>query len=101
MATTFKAVVYADNKRQDGTYNVKIRLTHRRQTLKLSTNIYVASHQLTRSLKIKDQSVIDATTQIIMRWRSIVGALGAVADSLTAKQIVEHLKREELRKQDL
>ena len=99
MATTFKAVVYADNKRQDGTYNVKIRLTHRRQTLKLSTNIYVASHQLTRSLKIKDQSVIDATTQIIMRWRSIVGALGAVADSLTAKQIVEHIQREELRKQ--
>ena len=57
MPTTFKAVVYADNKRKDGTYNVKIRMTHRRQSLKLSTNIYVAAHQLTRSLKLKDQAV--------------------------------------------
>ena len=59
MPTTFKPVVYADNKRQDGTYNVKIRVTHRRQTLKLSTNMYVAAHQMTRALKLKDQSIID------------------------------------------
>ena len=57
MPTTFKPVVYADNKRQDGTYNVKIRVTHRRQTLKLSTNMYVAAHQMTRALKLKDQSI--------------------------------------------
>lgn len=56
MPTTFKPVVYADNKRQDGTYNVKIRVTHRRQTLKLSTNMYVAAHQMTRALKLKDQA---------------------------------------------
>lgn len=99
MPTTFKAVVYADNKRQDGTYNVKIRLTHRRQSLKISTNIYVASHQLTRSLKIKDQSVVDETARIITSWRTIVGTLGVAADTLTAKQIVEYIKQTELRDQ--
>lgn len=99
MPTTFKTVVYADNKRQDGTYNVKIRLTHRRQSLKISTNIYVDTRQLTRSLKIKDQSIIDETNKIISRWRTIVGTLGTAADALTAKQIVEHIKQTELRKQ--
>lgn len=64
MPTTFKPVVYADNKRQDGTYNVKIRVTHRRQTLKLSTNMYVAAHQMTRALKLKDQSIIDEAKRI-------------------------------------
>lgn len=99
MPTTFKAVVYADNKRRDGTYNVKIRLTHRRQSLKISTNIYVGAHQLTRSFKIKDQSVADETAKIIIRWRTIVGTLGTAADSFTAKQIVEHIKQTELREQ--
>lgn len=99
MPTTFKAVVYADNKRKDGTYNVKIRMTHRRQSLKLSTNIYVAAHQLTRSLKLKDQAVIDETTNLITRWRGIVGTLGASADAMTAKQVYEHIRQTELREQ--
>lgn len=95
MPTTFKAVVYADNRRKDGTYNVKIRVTHRRQSLKISTNIYVAAHQLTRSLKIKDETVIDETDRIIRSWRSIVGTLGAAADVMTAKEVVEYIKRTE------
>ena len=99
MPTTFKAVVYADNKRKDGTYNVKIRMTHRRQSLKLSTNIYVAAHQLTRSLKLKDQAVIDETSHLITRWRGIVGTLGAPADTMTAKQVYEHIRQTELREQ--
>ena len=92
MPTTFKPVVYADNKRQDGTYNVKIRVTHRRQTLKLSTNMYVAAHQMTRALKLKDQSIIDEAKRIIDNWRAIVGRLGAAADVMTVRQVVDYIK---------
>lgn len=95
MPTTFKPVVYADNKRQDGTYNVKIRVTHRRQTLKLSTNMYVAAHQMTRALKLKDQSIIDEAKRIIDNWRAIVGRLGAAADVMTVRQVVDHIKQTE------
>ena len=95
MPTTFKPVVYADNKRQDGTYNVKIRVTHRRQTLKLSTNMYVAAHQMTRALKLKDQSIIDEAKRIIDNWRAIVGRLGAAADVMTVRQVVDYIKQTE------
>ena len=91
MPTTFKPVIYADNKRQDGTYNVKIRVTHRRQTLKLSTNMYVAAHQMTRALKLKDQSIIDEAKRIIDNWRAIVGRLGAAADVMTVRQVVDYI----------
>lgn len=91
MPTTFKAVVYADNKRQDGTYNVKIRITHNRRTLKISTNLYARSEDLTRSLKIKNQIYVDQTDDIIRRWRKIVTQLEGVADTMDVKQIVEHI----------
>lgn len=91
MATTFKAVVYADNKRQDGTYNIKIRITHNRKNLKVSTNLYAGPNDLTRSLKLKNQDYIDQTQDMIVRWRKIVAKLGPVADSMDVKQIVEHI----------
>ena len=97
MPTTFKALVYADNKRRDGTYNVKIRVTHNRSSLKVSTNIYVKSSQLTRSLKIKDAEVLDLTDKIISRWRNVVMALGFSSDDMTAKQVVEYIKNTERR----
>ncbi len=65
MGTTFKAVVYADNKKKDGTYNVKIRVTHNRRSLKVSTNIYVFPDDLGRKLQIKNQEVIDLADDLI------------------------------------
>lgn len=63
MSTTFKAAVYKDNLKQDGTRNVKIRATHQRATRKVSTNIYVSAHQMTRGLKLKNQDVIHLVPQ--------------------------------------
>jgi integrase len=92
MGTTFKAVVYADNKKQDGTYNVKIRVTHNRRSLKVSTNIYVFPDDLGRKLQIKNQETIDQTDDLIRNWRKIVNRLGYTADAMDVKQIVEHIK---------
>lgn len=46
---TFKAEVYKHQKRSDGTWNVKIRVTHNRQKKYLSTPIYVKQDDITRS----------------------------------------------------
>lgn len=91
MATTFKAMVYSDTKRRDGTYNIKIRVTHNRRNLKVSTNLYAEPKDLTRSLKIKRREYIDQTNAIIERWRGIVTKLGKSADTMDVKQIVEHI----------
>lgn len=97
MPITLKALVYADNRRRDGTYNVKIRVTHKRVSIKVATNIYVDSSQLTRGLKIKDERVNDQTDRIISRWRYIVGSLGIAADAMTAREVVDYIKQEEMR----
>ncbi|MDR2885621.1 MAG: site-specific integrase [Rikenellaceae bacterium] len=91
MATTYKAVVYKDDKRKDGTYNVKIRLTHNRQSLRLSTTIYVGADDLTRGLKIKTQDYIDQTDDLIKSWRKITNTLGASADLMDVKQVHRYI----------
>lgn len=50
---TFKAEVYAHQKKEDGTYNIKIRVTHNKKKKYLATVWYVTQKDLTRSLKIK------------------------------------------------
>ena len=47
---TFKAEVYAHQKREDGTYNIKIRVTQNKRKKYLATVWYVSKEDLTRSL---------------------------------------------------
>lgn len=92
MATTFKTVVYADSRRRDGTYNVKIRVTHNRRSLKVSTNLYVTAEDMTRGFKLKNKEIIDQTDERVREWRTIVNRLGRVSETMDVKQIVAHIK---------
>ena len=85
-------MVYADNKRRDGTYNIKIRITHNQRNLKISTNLYAEAKDLTKSLKIKSRDYIDQTDDLIRKWRGIVSKLGVKADHMDVKQIADHIK---------
>lgn len=89
---TFKALVMSNGKRADGTYNVKIRVTHNRNAIRIATPMYVHHTQLTRALKIKDQRIIDACERIIAEWRNAVAELGVAADSYDVRQLVNYLQ---------
>lgn len=67
---TLKAVV--DHRKADGTYCVKIRLTHNRKALYIPTMIYVTDRELTKSKKIKDTNVVMTTNKIIDGMRSAI-----------------------------
>lgn len=54
---TFKAEVYAHQKKADGTYNIKIRVTQNQRKRYLATPWYVTKDDLTRSLKLKKPEV--------------------------------------------
>ena len=60
---TFKAEVYKHQKRSDGTWNVKIRVTHNREKKYLSTSIYVKPDDITRSFKLK-KNITDKTDKL-------------------------------------
>lgn len=91
---TFKAEV--QNKRADGTYNVRIRVTHNREIRRISTNLYITSEDLTKGLKIKNVNIVEKCEDIIRECRSVCNNLGfrlfnTPIDELIAK-IKNHLQ---------
>lgn len=91
---TFKAEIYAHQKRADGTYNIKIRVTHKQRKKYLPTQWYVGKEDLTRSLKLKNQKYIDMAEDLIRRYRCICNDAGDALDTMTVEQVVELIKTE-------
>ena len=93
MSTTFKAVVYAHHRKEDGTYNVKIRVTHNRKRKHLPTSIFVTKEDLTRGLKIKNAQVNDTLKHSIESYQKIVATLPIErANVMSVEQIVDYLR---------
>ena len=91
---TFKAEVYAHQKRADGTYNIKIRVTHKQRKKYLSTPWYVGKEDLTRTLKLKNHKYIDMVEGMLRRYRSICNNVGEGLDEMNVEQIVELITRD-------
>ena len=68
---TFKAIVIPNNKRKDGTYPVKIRVTFKGVTRRLPTTMVCRQADLTRSLKIKSADILNRTDEIIGQMRKV------------------------------
>ena len=56
---TFKAIVLKHHAKTDGTYNVKIRVTHGRKAKYINTNFAVTKNDITESFKLKNHFFID------------------------------------------
>lgn len=92
MATTFKAVVYAHHKKEDGTYNVKIRVTHNRQKRHIPTNVFVTSKDLTRGLKIKNADVNDQLKRLVEHYQQVAATIPpARAEVMTVAEVVAYI----------
>jgi integrase len=92
---TFKAVVQKHHKKEDGTYNVKIRVTHRRVVKYMATRLFVTKEDITKSMKIKNQAVLDMLDETVRKYRTACNALGERLDDMTAEQVVEYVKKPE------
>lgn len=86
---TFKAEVYAHQKKQDGTYNIKIRVTHNQKKKYLRTTYYVSKDDLTRNLKIKNQYYIDETDKLIRKYRKACDSVGERLKNMSIDQVVD------------
>lgn len=89
--TTFKAEVAKRDKRKDGTYNVKIRITHNRKVRRYATQMYATDNDITRSGKIKNQIILDNTDTIIKGWRKKLLSLGELVEQMDVDAVVKHL----------
>lgn len=73
---TFKAVVMSHHRKEDGTYNIKIRVTHNRLSRYIATPFYADRTDITRTMKLKNQKYIDATDDMIRKYRRICDVMG-------------------------
>lgn len=86
---TFKAEVYGHQKKQDGTYNIKIRVTQNKQKRYLATTWYVTKDDLTRSLKLKNQRYIDLCEELIKKYRSRCDSVGERLKYMSVDDVVD------------
>lgn len=89
---TFKPVIRTHHKRQDGTYNLKIRMTHNRVVRFLPTQWYVTKDDITKSLKIKNLNILDAADALIREYRAICNSAGDALGKMSVDEVVEMLK---------
>lgn len=54
MQPTFTPTILPSQRKADGTYNIKIHVTYKRRTKRLSTNLNATSKDLTKNLKLKE-----------------------------------------------
>ena len=68
---TFKAIIIPNNRKSDGTYPVKIRVTYNRKSRRLKTTLICKPTDLTRSLKIKNADIISKADNLILKMRKV------------------------------
>lgn len=68
---TFKAIVIPNNRRKDGTYPVKIRVTFKGVTRRLPTTMVCRQADLTRSLRIKNADILNKSDELIGQMRKV------------------------------
>lgn len=98
---TFKYEVCKDRKRKDGTYNVKIRITHNRQVKRLATSVYVTKEDITKGFKIKNQQIIEELEKIIASYRSKCNMLSLYIKDMSMDDLVQVLTRDNSEKTDV
>lgn len=91
---TFKTAIKLHNKRKDGTYNIFIRVTHKRVSTPIKTPFYVSKDDVTRSGKIKNQYYIDKCDEQIKIYRQKCDSFGFNIDDMTIEQVVKILKED-------
>lgn len=99
---TFKVVVLPHQKKEDGTYNVKIRVTQNRKSKYIKTTQYVTASDIARKkekgvekIKIKNQAIIDLMDELVLSYRKRLVEAGPQSESWDIDKVVEHLTSKE------
>ena len=99
---TIKAEIKKSELKVDGTYNVKIRFTLDRKVKRLSTNLFITSKDLTKSLKFKeDTSIKRAIDRLVLYYREQCFKLQLDQNHYSLDEIIEFLDGEQEKQQTI
>lgn len=92
---TFKVLVLPHQKKEDGSYNVKIRITHNRKVKYIRTPYYVDGKDIRKSkgeLKIKNQAILDVVDEMVIGYRKKITKAGVDISSWSLDKLVLYLE---------
>ena len=90
---TFKAIIIPGNRRKDGTYPVNIRVTFKGKVRRLPTTLVCSPADLTRTLKIKNPTILNKSDALIARMRDAVKDLSPFdLEGQDVDWVVRHIK---------
>lgn len=92
---TFKVLIRKDKQRADKTWNVVIRFTNNRQVRYISTSEYVTKKDLTSSMNIKNQQILDKCNRLILEYRERISKMNLEIHHIDIDSIVRYITTKE------
>ena len=92
---TIKEVVLKHHKKEDGTYNIKYRLTHNRKITYINTNHFAGEKQLKKDLTVKDRFLMSVISTDIAKYRMRLLELDHLLIHLDVKELAIQLTQAE------
>lgn len=90
---TFSIKIFRHHKKKDGTYNVKICITHERRRTYMDTNHYVTDKKLSKKLEVKDPLVLRDLYITLENYREAISRLGVKVDYMDVEAIKDFLEK--------
>lgn len=93
MAITVDYVILHHLKKENGTNFIRLRVTHKRKSKYIKTNICIEPEDLTRSGNLKNAGKEDLADAEVRKWRGIVDAMPALAqEDMDVGEVVGYIK---------
>lgn len=89
---TVREVVLPHHKKEDGTFNVKIRVTHNRKSSYIDTTHFIGVKQLRKDHTIKDTFILDLINPILKSYREKISDLGIKISYFDSKSLADYLE---------
>lgn len=99
---TINAEIKKDEKKLNGTYNVKLRFTLNRKFKRLATSLFATSKDLTKDLKIKQNSPLKRDVDNLIRsYQAKCAKLQIELNHYTLDDIMDYLNEEQEKQQTI
>lgn len=92
---TFKAEVI-QRQREDKTFRIRLRVTHKRKNSYIPTEHYVTKSQLDKHWNVRDSELILTLANSIKKYRDKSDRLSSAINQYTVHQLVEYLEKEDV-----
>ena len=89
---TVREVILPHHLKEDGTWNVKIRVTHNRKLAYIDTRHFVSAKQIKKDTTIKDGFILNLLSPVLTEYRTKISELGSKLAYFDAKTLAVFLE---------